>query len=86
MKKSTGVINFGQRLYAPFTVRIFDSRNTCYDALQTFSDEREAKLFTKMSSVPFKAVLQDANGNWMEYQKGTVVSWSTDLGTDKIPS
>ena len=75
-KTSIAPIKFGQQLYAPFSIEVFDSRNTSFTAKETFSNERDATLFTKMKSVPFKAILHDANGNWKEYEKGTVTSWS----------
>lgn len=83
--KTPTIKKYGQALYAPFHVEIFDSRNTSYKASETFSNERDAKLFTKMKSIPHKAVLHDSAGNWMEYENGIVTSWSVSLGTDKVP-
>lgn len=78
-------LKVGQKLYSPFTIEIFDSRNTSYEHSDKFSNEEDAKLFTKFKSVPFKAVLHDYHGNWVEYENGTVTAWSSSLGTDKVP-
>lgn len=86
MKKTHKITKYGQALYSPFTVEIFDSRNTCYTADETFSNERDAKLFTKFKSVPHKAILRDSNGNWIEYENGVVTAWSVSLGVDVVPN
>ncbi len=83
--KNHKITKYGQKLIAPFRIEVFDSRNTSFNDPQIFSNESEAKLYTKMKSVPFKAIVRDSAGNWMEYEKGIVTSWSVSLGTDKVP-
>jgi len=78
MKTQIKPTKYGQELYAPFTVEVFDSKNTSVMANETFTNERDAQLFTKMKSVPFKAILHDAKGNWREYRNGVVESWSVN--------
>lgn len=69
---------YGQELFAPFRVEVFDSRNTSTMAKEEFSNEKDAKLFTKYKSVPHKAILHDYYGNWVCYENGVVVSWSVN--------
>lgn len=85
MKTSTKPTKYGQALYAPFTIEVFDSRNTSFKDPKTFTNERDAKLYAKMKSVPFKSILRDSADSWMEYENGIVTSWSVSLGTDKVP-
>lgn len=85
MKKTTAPVKYGQRLYGPFSITVFNSRNTSYEYTSKFAREDQARLFTKHKSVPFKAILTDSRDNWIEYENGVITSWSVDLGTDKIP-
>ena len=73
----------GQKLVAPFQIEVFDSHNTSqmYDPLKKDAwtpdhSEENAILKTKSFSVPFKAILHDSQGHWIEYVKGEVSSWS----------
>jgi hypothetical protein len=68
-------IKFGQKLTAPFKIEIFNSKNTSYE-IEGGTHEGDATLLAKSNSVAFKAILHDSKGEWIEYVKGVVSSWS----------
>lgn len=71
-------IKYGQKLTAPFKLEVFDSRNTSFDGTADFDtmSELTMRLAAKANSTPFKAILRDSTGNWVEYEKGAITSWS----------
>lgn len=71
-------IKYGQKLVPPFTLEVFDSRNTSFDRTADFDTMNEGtmRLAAKANSTPFKAILHDSAGHWVEYEKGVLTSWS----------
>jgi hypothetical protein len=71
-------IKFGQKLIPPFTLEVFDSRNTSFDGTSDFDTMSESTMCmaAKANSVPFKAILHDSSGHWVEYVNGVIESWS----------
>lgn len=69
------------KLTPPLALEIFDSRNTSIKGNPYWNTPKEQVLsYAKVSSFPFKCIVSDVNGNWIEYEKGKIVSWSTSLG------
>lgn len=77
MTKEQKTIKVGQKLTAPFSLEIFDSRNTSYNTNPYRNTPLgEMRLMAKKASMPFKAVIHDSTGHWVEYEKGEITSWS----------
>lgn len=65
------------KLKPPFSLEIFDSRNTSTmtNPYRNTSLSMMKSLAIK-SSMPFKCIIHDVNGNWIEYERGDMRAWS----------
>lgn len=64
-------------LKPPLALEIFDSKNTSIKGIPYRNTPTEKiKSYAKVSSFPFKCIIHDVNGAWIEYEKGKITSWS----------